>query len=379
MGKGRTWCINFLDDAKSAGDIKVKWKIIEPGGRPRELPGEWAGYTKGMTAREKADRFYNKLKNDPGMSKDINVTRSGNLVCFQLKDDSRYEDIAGIDINSDQTGQTMHVFDDTNEIKPTLETVRFRITGTPKISDGKVRLGVGHLHPRAEVPTHQNGTPLDPISILASLVEQFNSIYDPLGFTCKLEDDEVVIPEVPCEEGASGGTDDVGLESSLSIQDTGLEPFTRIFDKSDVLSYQISAMYSRLLSLEQRVHVVPILRASACDMKISIESPPPPPFVRAGSRTIDVKVKYTAVLNPGPLTGCYINILVEKVSGPNFQVVDRKVTAQSVASQQRDKEETINADINMGLVAGDGLRFTATLVCNECTAAVGGPEIIGVR
>ncbi len=240
--KGRTWCINFLDSARSSGDVTVKWKVIS-GGQERELRGRWEGYTKGMTARQKAGRFYDRLRNDPQLSRMVAVTRSGNLVCFQLRDGAPFDDIGGIDIG-DETGQTFHVFDDSDT--PVLETGRFRLAGRPESPDGKVRLGVGHLGPRAEVSTFGKSRPRSTRSLLSDLMEAFNALYGDMGFEAQVNDDEVVIPKIPCEEGLVGGTNDVGLDYWLSLADPGFEPFTTDFDKVDVLGDMVNEIWAKL-------------------------------------------------------------------------------------------------------------------------------------
>jgi hypothetical protein len=243
--KGRTWCISFKDDAKKDGDITLKWKVIGQDGKPQELPGTWEGYRRGLTARQKADRFFEKLTTT--YSRLVGATRAGNLVCFQLKDEAPYKDIAGVEVG-DETGQTFDIFDDTKE--NFIETVRFRIQGIPMTPTGYVRLGIGHVCPCIQVPTHDAGNPIAILQILKSLTDIFNQTYSRLGYTASIQDDEVVIPQVPCEEGASAGTDDIGLQYWLSMTDSEIEPFSRTFDKADILDGLLQKFVLRLTFVE---------------------------------------------------------------------------------------------------------------------------------
>ena len=244
--KGRTWCIRFTDSAKNDGNVSVKWKVIT-GGVEQELNGTWQGYFTDMTARQKADRFENKLLNDPNMSRLVGVARAGNTVCFQLKDDARYDDIGGVEIG-DETGQTFHVFDDAPSSG--LVVTRFRLAGQASNQSSVVRLGLGHAGKMAEIASHSNGEPLDLLSILRSLADAFNNLYNEVGFEATVEGDEVIIPEVPCEDGLVGGTNDEGLDSYIAIADAGLVPFRRSFDKIGILQQYIEDLYADISRLK---------------------------------------------------------------------------------------------------------------------------------
>ena len=224
MAKGRTWCISFDEDAKKAGDVKVKWKVTDENGNERTIDGTWEGYTAGMKARDKRDRFFNRITSPP-MNQFVEAIKAGNLVCFQLKDNAPYADIAGVEVG-DQTGQKFNVFDDI-EKKEFLETLRFGIEGTPKNPKGTVGLGIGRFYPFVMVSTHVENKPLSIDEILENLISSFNEWYAELGWKATKEKDKVVVPKVPCEDGARCGTDDEGLESILSVTDPHLDPFPK--------------------------------------------------------------------------------------------------------------------------------------------------------
>jgi hypothetical protein len=202
-----------------------------------------------MTARQKADRFFKKLNAKPN-SDFVGVTQARTTVCFQLKDGAPWDDLAKPIIKSDKTGQTMRVYDDNG--RDYIETAVFCIDGAPSSPNGRVRLGIGQRNPIAVVVTHQNGTPKSVPEILDALVAEFNSIYQSLGWTASQNDGEVKIPDVPCEEGAIGGTDDEGLEYSLSLLDSGMEPYPHSVDRTDILASQLLEIVERLERLETR-------------------------------------------------------------------------------------------------------------------------------
>ena len=141
--KGRTWCISFEDSAKKDGDVQVKYKVTDAAGNPREIKGVWEGYKVGDTPNDKAMRFFKALKSPP-YSDLVAVTRAGNTVCFQLKDNAPYQDINGVEVG-DQTGQNFNIYDGPSPTEPTvsLEVVQFRIEGIPVSPNGEVRLGLG--------------------------------------------------------------------------------------------------------------------------------------------------------------------------------------------------------------------------------------------
>ncbi len=263
--KGRTWCISFQDVAKKDGDVQVKYTVIDAGGNKQEIRGVWEGYKKGDTPDKKAERFFNAL-NSPPYNSLVAVTRAGNTVCFQLKDDAPYQDIAGVEVG-DQTGQNFHVYDDPAPDGQTadLETVRFRIEGAPLSSDGVVRLGLGQVDPLAIVPTHIKGKPQHISTVLDALVEAFNAIYSGKGFNARVEKDEVIIPEVPCKLGARGGSDDEGLEYHISMADPDAGAFSRLFDKPRILLDAIRLTNARLdfANIPQLRFAVPDLTAFA--------------------------------------------------------------------------------------------------------------------
>lgn len=253
--KGRTWCIEFLDEAKKDGDISVTWTVIN-NGIQQNLAGTWEGYKKGMTARQKADRFYNKLSTDPGMSQLVSVVRAGNTVCFQLKEAAPYDDIAGIRIG-DETGQTFRIFDDPErtprqERAHHLETVRFALSGVAATRSGVVRLGIGLIPSPVSVPTFVSGKPLTVATILKKLAAAFNDVFGESGFNATVENNEVVIPEVPCETGVAGGSSDTGLQTALTLEDPGGAQLTGDFNKMTYLTDLVFGLHERLLHLEKR-------------------------------------------------------------------------------------------------------------------------------
>ncbi len=133
MGKGRTWCISFEDEAKKDADVKVKWKVKNKDGTESTLAGTWEGYKKGDKPDKKAARLHDRLSQPP-MNEFVSVTRAGNTVCFRLKDGARWEDINGVAVG-DQSGQTFDIYDDDDPEGDSdifLETVRFSIAGTPQ-------------------------------------------------------------------------------------------------------------------------------------------------------------------------------------------------------------------------------------------------------
>ena len=233
--KGRTWCISFEDSAKKDGDVQVKYKVTDAAGNPREIKGVWEGYKVGDTPNDKAMRFFKALKSPP-YSDLVAVTRAGNTVCFQLKDNAPYQDINGVEVG-DQTGQNFNIYDGPSPTEPTvsLEVVQFRIEGIPVSPNGEVRLGLGRVHPLTRVPTHVDGEPLPVPTILENLVESFNTVYEGLEFSASLEGDEVIIPKVPCDLGVRAGSDDLGLNYWISMTDPHAGPFRRVFDKADIL------------------------------------------------------------------------------------------------------------------------------------------------
>lgn len=116
-----------------------------------------------------------------------------------------------------------------------------------------------------------------------------------------------------------------------------------------------------------------------CETSIKIVSPPPPNKITAGSKTIDVKVEYSAQLNDGTaLTDCVITVMVEKINLTTQKVTDAKYTRKDADSPAKDKRTTIAADSDMNIAVGDGVRITATLVCNECKA-ISDPVLFDVK
>lgn len=250
MGKGRTWCISFEDVARKDGDVSVKWKVQNPDGSQSEIPGTWHGYKKGDPPDKKAQRFHDQLRQPPN-NRLVSVTRAGNTVCFQLKDEAPWVDINGVEIG-DQSGQTFDIYDDPPDSDKNLyahgpvEAVRFRLEGTPRTPDAEVRLGLGHVDPLARVPTHQDGKPQPVGSIIDSLLSEFNAIYAERGYAATVEGDELVIPEVPCKLGCRGGCNDEGLTYWLSMADPDSGTFSRIFEKQIVLRNAIALLNARL-------------------------------------------------------------------------------------------------------------------------------------
>ena len=395
--KGRTWCVEFLDSAKKDGDVRIKYMVTDPDGLPREINGTWEGYKAGDTPDKKATRFYNAL-NSPPYNRLVSVIRAGNTVCFQLKDDAPYSDINGMTIG-DETGQTFNIYDDPPEedgaSEPVfLETVRLSLAGLPVSQTGVVRLGLGQIAPFAEVPTHRSGKPREISEIIEDLVRLFNKLYEALGFKADIEEDTVVIPEVPCTLGARGGTDDPGLGYWLSMLDPHLPAFSPSFDKSLHVRDALRALSARLdlAGLPDVSFADPALATfvpgnatvfqaagGGCDMAVAIKSFPG--RIRAGTKTIDLKLRYTAQLKgppPAAVTDAVINILVERIDNQQQKVVDRKLTPVVVGSPAKAKDIAATADCDMGLKPGDGVRITATLVCNECSAVVDGPKLAAI-
>lgn len=395
--KGRTWCISFEDKAKKDGDVQVKYTVIDATGERREIRGTWEGYKVGDPPDKKAKRFFDKL-NSPPYNDLVGATRAGNTVCFQLKDGAPYQDIIGVEVG-DQSGQHFDIYDDPPQEQHVnqevdLEVVRFRIEGTPATSNGEVRLGLGHVHPLARVPTHRNGEPLNASEILNALVDAFNEIYAEMGFTAHLEGDEVVVPKVPCKLGTRGGSNDVGLNYWISMIDLGAAGFSRIFDKPAILLDAIRLLNARLdfAGIPTVSFADPELaefrpggavsqegNGGQCETAIAITRFPG--RIPAGTKAIDLKIKYTAQIdgsNPRGLTYCVINVLVEKIDNLQQKVVDRRLTAREVTSPAKDIELDIAADSDMNLALGNGVRITATLVCNECPARTDGPKLASV-
>jgi len=394
--KGRTWCIEFLDSAKTDGNVKVKWKLTDANGAPFERDGNWSGYKAGDSPDKKAKRFFTAL-NTPPFNQLCGVNRAGNTVCFQLKDSAPYRDINGIEVG-DQTGQTFNIYDDVPDdsaidASKFLDTVRFRIKGVPVTPNSIVRLGVGQIAPMAEVATHKNDKPRELAAIMRDLVSVFNKIYKALGFEAKIEDDEVVIPKVPCTLGTRGGSNDTGLEYWLSMLDPELPLFSRTFDKTRILLESVRVLNARLdlAGIADVVFTDPelscfapegfVFKAAKSNCETAIKITSFPGRITAGTNTLDLKIKYTAQLSgtpPTAVTDPVINIVVERIDNQQQKVVDQKLTSVSVTSPAKDKEITASANSDMSLVLSDGVRITATLVCNECPAISDGPKLASV-
>jgi hypothetical protein len=114
-----------------------------------------------------------------------------------------------------------------------------------------------------------------------------------------------------------------------------------------------------------------------CETKIKILKPENGSRIEEGTKTIDVEVEYTAELDNGEgLTDCVVNVIVEKIDNARGKVVDRKLTPKDVDSPAKGKKVTITANSDMDLKLGNGVRITATLVCNECPATSDGPKLL---
>ncbi len=403
--KGRTWCIGFQDDAKKDGDVQLKYLVTDAQGKPDEIEGVWEGYKAGDTAEMKATRFFNALKSPPYNAL-VRVARAGTTVCFQLKDNAPYQDINGIQVG-DQTGQTFNVYDDLDPevFTDPLETVRFRLEGFAASSHGEVRLGIGRVDRMARVATHEAGEPLSTSTILEALVEHFNAIYTHLGYEAHLEDDEVIIPKVPCKLGTRGGSDDTGFNYWLSMADPDVGPFSRTFDKPRILLDAVRLNSARLdlagipratfadpeLScFVQDFGELPVFQCGtpqANDCQTSVDITSIPGRIPAGTKSIAVKVKVTAQLKPlppgtkvRPLSDCIVYVLVEKIDNtPGIEkVVDQRLTSKTVTTPAKDKVINISADSDMTLVTGNGVRVTVTLISTECKPVAVGPRLINV-
>ncbi|WDE09151.1 hypothetical protein SG34_030765 [Thalassomonas viridans] len=394
--KGRTWCIEFLDVATKDGDVQVKYKVTGADGKPRDINGVWEGYKKGDSPDKKASRFFNAL-NSPPYNRLVNVVRAGKTVCFQLKDNAPYQDINGFEVG-DQSGQTFNIYDDKpdNNEAPAgefLETVRFRLDGIPASAGGMVRLGLGQVAPMAQVATHKKGEPLAIACILQELVSVFNHIYQGLGFEASIEHDTVVIPKVPCTLGARGGSDDSGLNYWLSMLDPGLPQFPRMFDKPGTLQDSIRLINARLdlagisdvtftdadLLCFAPEDPAPVLK-NRCETAMKITGFPG--RIKAGIKSIDLKITYTAQLAgtpPTAVTDPVINIVVERIDNALGKVVDQKLTSVAITSPAKGKQITATANCDMNLALGNGVRITATLVSNECPAVTDGPKLASVN
>ena len=394
--KGRTWCIEFLDAATKDGDVQVKYKVTGTDGKVRDINGVWEGYKKGDSPDKKATRFFNAL-NSPPYNRLVNVVRAGKTVCFQLKDNAPYQDINGFEVG-DQSGQTFNIYDDKpddnqGDTGEFLETVRFRFDGTPSTPDGVVRLGLGQLAPLAQVSTHKKNQPQNLSCILEELVSVFNHIYKPLGFQASIEHDTVVIPKVPCTLGARGGCDDSGLEYWLSMLDPTAGEFPRMFDKPGTLQDSIRLINARLdlagigdviftdadLLCFAPEDPAPVLK-NKCETAIKITSFPG--RIRAGTKSIDLKITYSAQLSgtpPTAVTDPVINIVVERIDNARGKVVDQKLTPVTITSPAKDKQITATVNCDMNLALGNGVRITATLVSNECPALADGPKLASVN
>jgi len=398
MGKGRTWCISFEDEAKKDGDVKIKWKLKNKDGTETTLPGTWEGYKKGDQPDKKASRFHDRLSQPP-MNELVSVVRAGNTVCFRLKDGARWDDINGVEIG-DQSGQTFDIYDDDDPDGDSefLETVRFSLAGTPITSDAEVRLGLGHVERLARVPTHVDGQAQSVGAILEALASEFNAIYAKKGYEATTDNEEVVIPKVPCKLGCRGGCDDEGMEYWLSMADPESAPFDRSFDKTLLLRNALSALEARL-NLAGIPRVTPLdatglkfaqvpddsarapfcqeCQETSCNVSIQILSPPTPGRVPSGTTSIPVTVEYTAELDGRPLTDCMIYVLVEKIGGDGG-VLDTRLASHAAASPATDQQVTIDADTDMGLTIGQVVRVTVTLVSNECPVVSDGPHHVSV-
>ena len=394
--KGRTWCIEFLDAATKDGDVQIKYKVTSADGKPRDINGVWEGYKAGDSPEKKAKRFFTAL-NSPPYNRLVSVVRAGKTVCFQLKDNAPYQDINGFEVG-DQSGQTFNIYDDQpdkNDVDSSefLETVRFRIAGQAATADSVVRLGIGQITPMAEVATHANNAPLDLPCILRALVATFNTLYEALGFEATIEDDTVVIPKVPCTLGTRGGSDDAGLEFWLSMLDPQLPEFSRIFDKPRILLNSIRILNARLdlAGISDVIFTDADLACFApdgdtqvlknkCETAITITSFPG--RIAAGTKSIDINITYTAQLAgtpPTAVTDPVINIVVERIDNGLSKVVDQKLTPITITSPAKDKKITATVSCDMSLALGNGVRITATLVCNECPAVADGPKLASVN
>jgi hypothetical protein len=116
-----------------------------------------------------------------------------------------------------------------------------------------------------------------------------------------------------------------------------------------------------------------------CETSIKIVSPPPPDKITAGSKTIDVRVEYSAQLSDGTaLADCIITVMVEKIDLTIQKVVDARYTRSEADSPAKDKRTTIAAGSDMNIAFGNGVRITATLVCDVCRA-ISNPVLSEVR
>ena len=214
--KGRTWCVDFgIENAKvDNGQITYTVKILdEEKKETKEFPVRIKNIRRGWTPVKKAEEHEKKMKRYVDMFK-IEVWRENQVVCFQFKDDAKYDDIIGGKIKEVKTGEKgVKIYDDPSTY---LETVTFDIEGAPIDPAGEAILQIGSTYPIVSVATYSKPSN----EIKYELVSSFNENYTGTGFVARINCvGEVEIPNVPCQEGVTGGADDSELTWTLSMED----------------------------------------------------------------------------------------------------------------------------------------------------------------
>jgi len=213
----RTWCVDFGDkDAKAGGgkivfEFKLKSKDgqVITRGLTFKVPGPWKPLMK-------AQELETHLKKIGG--KYATITRVNQIVCITVKkdlsEDTPFVDIVGGKITERTTGETgVRIFDNATETYP--EIVTFNIEGTPIDPEGEAILKLGLDYPLVSVSTYGKS----PAEIKSELTTLFNSMYGGTGFVATIDCGNVMIPEVPCSLGVTGGADDSVLTWTLVMED----------------------------------------------------------------------------------------------------------------------------------------------------------------
>ena len=248
--EGRAYTFTFdeapddLDPEKAMIKITLKLQPVQGSRTDKDEITIEFKVTPGMTPKEKATEFYNKLEEIEAHKALLYRPPNG---CFtvQVKEEGEWNDKKVKDIVkvvvSENTGETIRAVDAPGTYPM---TVTYDIEGTPVNPDGAAILKIGLTYPLVSVPTYGKS----PEEIKSDLVSLFNELYHETSFVARINcRGAVEISDVPCKEGVTAGAYDTGLTWTLSMSDSDLkEPvFTGVHSIFD-FHYDVVDLYVRV-------------------------------------------------------------------------------------------------------------------------------------